>query len=549
VTPPHVLIVGAGGVFGSRLARLLARSGRFRLSLGGRSPAKLTALQREIKAVDPEGAHTMVGIDRDKVTGEGLRAIGCQIVVDCAGPFQLSGPNLIHAAIGAKCHYVDLADSREFVAGIGQFDAAARASGISVTTGASSTPALSNAALDSMAADWRSVDVIDCAIVPGNQTPKGRSVIEGILSWVGQPFSVYREGEWQTGHGWADARWVKIAGLPRRRAMLAQVPDLDVLPLRWRPRVRAAFHAGMELPVLNWMIALAGLSVRWRLVPSARFFTDLGTMIANALDRFGSADGGMLVEISGEDADGRAAQASWQLKASAGDGPYVPVGPAAAMVQRLAFGEPVPAGARSAAGLLSIDEIGAWYAGLSIHMSSETRVPEAPLYQRILGAAFSTMPETTRRLHRGMPAIVAEGQALVQPASSAFNRLLARCLGMPVVAGEVPLRVVIEQRNGREYWSRHFAGKTMRSEMREIGGLIAESFGPFTIRMRLVAHADGLDMQRVDGRFLGMPIPSFLLPKIRAEERVDATGRHLFHVEIDLPLLGRLVAYRGHLTV
>lgn len=549
MTRPHVLIVGAGGVFGSRLARLLARSGRFRLSLGGRTPDKLAALKTELNALDADGAHAIVKIDRDSVTAEELRAVGCGIVVDCAGPFQLSGPNLIHASTGAQCHYVDLADSREFVAGIMQFDAAARASGISVTTGASSTPALSNAALDEIAAGWRSIDVIDCAIVPGNQTPKGRSVIEGILSWVGQRVSIFREGEWQTGNGWTNARWVKITGLPRRRAMLAQVPDLDVLPSRWKPRVRAAFHAGMELSVLNWLIGLAGLAVRWRLVPSARFFTGLGTAVANALDRFGTADGGMLVEISGEDAVGQATQASWQLKASAGDGPYVPVGPAAAMVQRLAFGEPLAAGARSAAGLLNIDEIGAWYAGLSIEMSSETRIPEAPLYQRILGPAFSELPETTRRLHRGMPAIVAEGEALVQPASSPFNRLLARCLGMPVVAGTVPLRVVIEQRNGREYWSRHFAGKTMRSEMREVGGLIAESFGPFSIRMGLMAHAEGLDMERVDGRFLGVPIPSSLLPRIKAEERVDGEGKHLFLVEIDLPLLGRLVAYRGHLTI
>ena len=89
----------------------------------------------------------------------------------------------------------------------------------------------------------------------------------------------------------------------------------------------------------------------------------------------------------------------------------------------------------------------------------------------------------------------------------------------------------------------------MRSEMREEGGLIAERFGPFSIRMRLLAHGAGLDMQRVDGRFLGLPIPAFLLPQITAEERVDMEGKHLFNVEIGVPLLGRLVAYRGHLLL
>ena len=40
-----------------------------------------------------------------------------------------------------------------------------------------------------------------------------------------------------------------------------------------------------------------------------------------------------------------------------------------------------------------------------------------------------------------------------------------------------------------------------------------------------------------------------LLPRIKAEERVDENGRHRFEVEIRLPLLGRLVAYRGYLRV
>lgn len=548
MTRPHVLIVGAAGVFGSRLARLLAQRRSFRLSLGGRSGGKLQSLEHELKGGDAEGDYAFVRIDRDTVTADELRAIGCQIVVDCAGPFQLSGPNLINAAIDARCHYVDLADSRQVVAKIGRFDAAARASGISVITGASSTPALSNAVIDGLTAGWRSIDTIDCAIVPGNQTPKGRSVIEGILSWVGQPLTVYREGEWQTGYGWSGPRGVAIAGLPQRRAVLAEVPDLDVLPARWPPRVRAAFDAGMELPILNWLIGLAGLPVRWRLMPSARLFAGLGTFIANALDGFGGLDGGMLIEISGEDTKGQAVHARWQLKASGGDGPYVPIGPAAAMVQRLAFGAPLDAGARSAAGLLSIDEIGAWYAGLSIDMSSQTRAPEPPLYQRILGADFDNLPETTRQLHRGMPAIVAVGEATVQPATSAVGRVLARWLGMPTATGKVQVRVVIEQRNGREYWSRNFAGKVMRSEMREARSLIAESFGPFSIGMRLVARADGLDMQRVDGRFLGISIPSFLLPRIKAEERVDEQNRHVFNVVVDLPLVGRLVAYHGHLS-
>ena len=46
---PHILIVGGSGVFGSRLARLLARRKGFRVSLGGRNERRAAALQRELR--------------------------------------------------------------------------------------------------------------------------------------------------------------------------------------------------------------------------------------------------------------------------------------------------------------------------------------------------------------------------------------------------------------------------------------------------------------------------------------------------------------------
>ena len=67
--------------------------------------------------------------------------------------------------------------------------------------------------------------------------------------------------------------------------------------------------------------------------------------------------------------------------------------------------------------------------------------------------------------------------------------------------------------------------------------------------MRLVPRSDGLDMQAVSGRLWGVPLPRFLMPAIKAEERVDDGARHRFEVEIRLPLFGRLIAYRGYLVL
>ncbi|MDP3315760.1 MAG: DUF4166 domain-containing protein [Devosia sp.] len=546
----HVLIVGAGGVFGSRLARLLARRGDYRLSLGGRTEARVVPLQRELRAAHPDGEFAYVHIDREQASPERLKEIGCAMVVDCSGPFQLSGTRLVEAAIGARVHYLDIADSRAFVTGIGRFDSAARAVGIAVFSGASSTPALSHAVLDSLTSAWLSIDSVDVAIVPGNRTPKGRAVIDGILSWVGQRVQVFRDGSWQEARGWSGPRPIAIEGLRPRRAYLADVPDLTLLQLRYQTRVRAGFDAGMELGLLNRLISLAGLLVRWRLLKSARVVGGLGNWVASKLDRFGSDEGGMLVEAAGQDARGDTRVSRWSLKASKGDGPYVPVIPAAALVEALAAGRGIRAGARPAAGELSLDQVRPWFDGLALDIKMLSYRGEKPLYRRIMGEGFDRLPEVTRRLHRGRPAVIAIGEAEVTPATTILGRFVARTFGLPGAAGRVPVRVVIESRDGREQWTRFFGDSPLRSIMTAVpGNLIEERFGPFSLRMRLVVKPGGLDMERVSGRLWGVPMPGFLLPQVRATERVDEYRRHAFDVEIAAPLAGRLLAYKGWLEI
>ncbi len=79
-------------------------------------------------------------------------------------------------------------------------------------------------------------------------------------------------------------------------------------------------------------------------------------------------------------------------------------------------------------------------------------------------------------------------------------------------------------------------------------GVIEERFGAIAICMVLVSRPDGLDMVRSSGRIGPIPIPGFLLPRIKAEERVEGQ-RHRFDVDIALPVIGRLVAYRGWLEL
>jgi short subunit dehydrogenase-like uncharacterized protein len=106
VNRPHVVIVGASGVFGSRLARLLAGRQAYQVTLAGRTLGKILPLQPELTKTHLDGKYESVVLNRDLVQPQDLRLLCCHVVVDCSGPFQTRGTNLIEAAIGAHCHWI-----------------------------------------------------------------------------------------------------------------------------------------------------------------------------------------------------------------------------------------------------------------------------------------------------------------------------------------------------------------------------------------------------------------------------------------------------------
>src|SRR5690606_40519463 len=53
---------------------------------------------------------------------EKLQLAGAKLVIHAAGPFQAQSYAVPRACIAARAHYVDLADARAFVSGIGVLD-------------------------------------------------------------------------------------------------------------------------------------------------------------------------------------------------------------------------------------------------------------------------------------------------------------------------------------------------------------------------------------------------------------------------------------------
>lgn len=357
----RVLLIGATGVFGSRLAERAVRESGIALTLAARDRPKLDALAARL------GGLAVRVLDRERVTGADLA--GFDVVVDAAGPFQASAPTVIAAAIAAGVHYLDLADGREFVAAIGNHDAAAKAAGVSVTCGASSIPALSHAVIDALTAGWTSIDTIRIGIFPGNRAPRGLAVVQAILSYVGRPVRVWRGGTWTIVPGWGMTQRWTVPGVGQRWASVCDTPEQDLLVARYAPQGSAEFFAGMELSLLHLGLALLSLPIRWRWVRSLRPASRPLLAVAKLLLPFGSDVGAMDVIVHGRGAYGGPANGRWTLRADGNRGPYVPVLAALTMLRRFQSGHAPAPGARVCAGMLTLAESESDFAALGITTS------------------------------------------------------------------------------------------------------------------------------------------------------------------------------------
>jgi saccharopine dehydrogenase-like NADP-dependent oxidoreductase len=358
----RVLLIGAGGVFGNRIARQLAGDRRFELIFGGRRLGVLETLRAELS--DP--GVQLAALDAAALgLTEVLVSLRPQLVIHAAGPFQGQDYRVAEACLACGSDYVDLADARDFAGGIARLDARARAAGRLLVSGASTVPALSSAVIDALLPRFSRLELIEHAISPGNRTPRGDATVAAILGHCGRPVRLWRDGRWQQGFGWMSGRRQRFA-FGDRWVALCDVPDLELFPLRY-PGVRSVvFRAGLELKRLHLGTLLAAWLVRLGLVRNlARHAPRLRRISEWFLDA-GSDVGGMVVELSGRDARDQPVRLRWSLTAAAGDGPQVPATPAVVLARKLADGELLARGAMPCMGFFTLEEALAALAGFAI---------------------------------------------------------------------------------------------------------------------------------------------------------------------------------------
>ena len=363
----RVVLIGAAGVFGSRLARRLAHDPRFSLVLTGRRLPPLETLRRELDDPALQLATLDVGDER---FADALAQLEPQLVIHAAGPFQGQDYAVAEACLACGSDYVDLADGRDFVVGIESLDLRAKQLGRLLVSGASSVPALSSAVVDDLLPRYRHLQGIEHAINPGNRTPRGDATVAAILGYCGRPVRVWRDGRWQQAHGWMDGRR-QVFSFGQRRVGICEVPDLELFPRRY-PQVRTVlFRAGLELPLLQSGTWCAALLVRAGLVRDLARHAPALRRFSERFRRFGSDMGGMAVELDGVGVDGRRLRLRWWLEAAAGDGLQVPVTPAVVFARRLADGLVSAQGAQPCMGLLTLEQLVAGLDGYAVRTGLE----------------------------------------------------------------------------------------------------------------------------------------------------------------------------------
>ena len=330
-----VLLLGGTGHFGGRISRRLAQSS-------------------DIEVIAPTRSELNIG--SDNLAGE-LGKLDPDLVLHTAGPFQAQNYAVARACIDAGCHYVDLADGREFVTKFSTLDADAKAAGVTLISGASTLPGVSSSVVEAAKSNLDKLTKVEVSIAPAHQTPRGLGTVLAVLSYCGRAFTTLRGGHWETVYGWQDLRSQHYPGFRQRLSGVCDVPDLELMPLHYPELETVTFHAALEARWEQLALWLMAWLTRLRLVRNWEKFAPTFASVSQRLIGFGSDRGGMHIHIEGSVAGTQKSCLDWYLVAGNNHGPEIPCTPMIVVAKKLLSGELSERGAFACWNLFSIEEL------------------------------------------------------------------------------------------------------------------------------------------------------------------------------------------------
>lgn len=121
---------------------------------------------------------------------------------------------------------------------------------------------------------------------------------------------------------------------------------------------------------------------------------------------------------------------------------------------------------------------------------------------------------------------------------------------LPPRSDDLPVSVTFTPKKDGELWVRDFGGHIFSSRQYVTPatepGLVYERFGIVDVAVAIWVEADRLVLEPVSWSIWWVPLPKALMPRGQSfETQVDDC--FVFDIEISMPWLGRLAAYRGWL--
>ena len=171
-----------------------------------------------------------------------------------------------------------------------------------------------------------------------------------------------------------------------------------------------------------------------------------------------------------------------------------------------------------------------------------------PMFRRVLGEAFDTLPPQVRAVHSFESRGTWRGEATITRGKNFLVPLFAAATRLPDSNARAATSVEFIATDAGEDWHRDFAGARMVSRLREWNGRVVERLGLVEFIFSLGVH-DGEILWATTGvRLFGViPLPASWFARVRCRER-EHNGRYEFIVEAALPFIGPLIRYEGWLA-
>lgn len=349
-----VMILGAAGNFGSKIAKKLAYAD-IPLILVGRNQQNLHILKHDIEQDYPKSSLQLVTFDIEVEITKKLHEFKPFIVINTCGPFQKSNYNVALASINLGIHYIDLADCRKFVNDFTlNLNNIAEQKKCLAVTGASTVPCLSSAVLEYFKPEFNSMDSLIFGITPGQRTKKGLATTASVLSYLGKQLNFY-PGLKDKIYGWQDLYLQAYPVIGKRWMANCDIPDLDLLPKHYGLKF-IKFSAGMESITLHFGMWLFSWLVRFKLINHLENYAEPLLKLSSLLDYFGTDEGGMHMIIRGKDKSGKSKIVKWFIIARKNHGPCIPAIPAIILTKKLIKNEINQVGAVTSIGLVTLEE-------------------------------------------------------------------------------------------------------------------------------------------------------------------------------------------------